>query len=455
MAAIKLTQTTRFLNRSAVARKAKGPVEKQPIDLNQLRHQLDPESQTQLPVRPRGSGTSSTDCNTSSGGTILRMTSLDRIIKVDTYNHTVTAQAGIRLGSLVEALAEQGLELIGSYDLQGRTLGGAISAPCYGPAIGSNGGYLSSQVIDLKLITGTGQVLHIKPEQENLLKAFRLSYGMLGVIFEATLKVRPIRTFSASHRRLSIDKFSDIVNTLDDSNVGFKFYLMPYRDCVYLDLRRYETDPGSTYTTPWKLKDWGESTVLPNVFKSLNRIVPIPSVRYQIIDSISEATQGIVNTRLVTNGNNAALRQQKGTTGDRCFSSSWCFPAANFSVIAKAYRDFCEEMYDRTRYRCDMPAVGYRVCRDATAVLSPSFDEPMIALTTSSTQAKGWEDFVIDLAEFAELWAGTPLISQSRALRAEHVRQTYSGRLEFFCNVRRQLDPKNRFLSPFLAQFFD
>jgi len=453
MAALKLRKTARPVNRKPLGRKRKGPVESQPTDLDQLQQLLDPESQLQLPVRPRGSGTASTDCNATTIGTTLRMTSLDRIINVDTYNHTITAQAGVRLGALAEALAEQGLELIGSYELQGRTLGGAISAPCFGPGIGSQGGYLSSQVVDLKLITGAGQVLHIKPDQEKLLSAFRLSYGVLGVIFEATLKVRPIRTFSASHRRLTIDKFSSIVHTLDDSNVGFKFYLMPYRDRVYLDLRRYEADPGNTYTTPWKLKDWGESTVLPNVFKSLSRIVPIPSVRYQLIDSISEATQGIVNSRLVTNGNNAASRQLKGTTGSRCFSSTWCFPAANFSVIARAYRDFCEKIYANSRYRCDMPAVGHRLCRDATAFLSPSFDEPMIALTTSSTQVKGWEDFVIDLSEFAELWAGTPFLSQSRALRATHVQQTYSKRLDAFRQVRRQVDPENRLLSPFLAQF--
>lgn len=450
MATLKVRKTARPVHRIA-----KGPVVKQPTDLNQLRHQLDPASKILLPVRPCGSGTASTDCNTSPHGTNLRMTGLDRIIKVDTYNHTITAQAGVRLGALVDALTEQGLELIGSYDLQGRTLGGAISAPCYGPSIGSQGGYLSSHVVDIKLIVGAGQVLHINPEQENLLNAFRLSYGMLGVIFEATLKVRPIRTFSASHRRLSFDKFSSVVNTLDDSNVGFKFYLMPYRDRVYLDLRRYEADPGNTYTTPWKLKDWGESTVLPNVFKSLSRIVPIPSVRYKLIDSISEATQGIVNSRLVSNGSNAASQPHKGTSGGRCFSSTWCFPAADFSVVVRAYRDFCEDIYARTRYRCDMPAVGYRLCRDATALLSPSFDEPMIALTTASTQAKGWEDFVIDLAEFAELWAGSPLLNQSRALRADHVRQTYSSRLKFFRRMRRQLDPDNRFLSPFLAQFFE
>ena len=256
MAALKL-HSERTATRKSVRVKSKGPVEAQPADLNQLRRLLDPETQSSVPLRPYGSGTAATDCNTTASGTVVRMSGLDRIIKVDTYNHTVTAQAGVPLGSLVAALAEQGLELIGNYDLQGRTLGGAISAPCYGPGIGSSGAYLSSHVIDVKLITGTGQVLHIKPEQKNLLKAFRISYGMLGVIFEATLKVRPIRTFSASHRSLSIDKFAAIVNTLDDSDVGFKFYLMPYRDRVYLDLRRYEVDPGSTYTTPWKLKDWG------------------------------------------------------------------------------------------------------------------------------------------------------------------------------------------------------
>ena len=77
----------------------------------------------------------------------------------------------------------------------------------------------------------------------------------------------------------------------------------------------------------------------------------------------------------------------------------------------------------------------------------------MIALTTASTQLRGWEDFVIDLAEFAEKWGGTPVISQSRAIRAEHTIQTYTNRLDFFRRTRRQLDPHNRLLSPFLAQF--
>ena len=47
------------------------------------------------------------------------MTALNRIIHVDSYNHTVTTQAGVLVGDLVRELAEYGLELPGSYDLAG------------------------------------------------------------------------------------------------------------------------------------------------------------------------------------------------------------------------------------------------------------------------------------------------------------------------------------------------
>ena len=122
-------------------------------------------------------------------------------------------------------------------------------------------------------------------------------------------------------------------------------------------------------------------------------------------------------------------------------------------MVAVAYRDFCESLLKSSGYRCDLPAIGYRLAHDPSAVLSPCFDETMIALTTASTQQKGWADFVIDLAEFAEKWGGIPLISQSRAVRAEYVIQTYSRRLDYFRRLRREFDPDNRLLSPFLAQF--
>ncbi len=216
--------------------------------------------------------------------------------------------------------------------MTGRTLGGAIAAPCLGPSIGDKKSSLASQVLSVKLVTGAGKPLTVARDQKNLLCAIRSSYGLLGVIVEATLRVQPIETFSATHRRLDVSGFCDIVDTLSNSDVGFRFCLMPHRDRVYLDLRRYAAENGSAWTTPWKIKDWGESTVLPHVAKSLGRMLPIQSVKYRLIDSVTEATQGIVSSRFLRHGTNASNCAQGRTASSTrpLLYSTWCFPASDF-----------------------------------------------------------------------------------------------------------------------------
>ena len=447
MASPRFRDTGRFVRRQAPTKTYT------PANLADLMRCFDPANKVPVPIRVRGSGSASTDCNNCTAGTIVDTTGLDRIVGIDSYNHTVTVQAGVRLGSLVAALGELGLELVGNHDQMQRTVGGAIASPCMGPGIGNQAAFLSTQVVSMKIVTAVGKLMKVSNQQQNLLSAFRLSYGMLGTIYEATLRVRPSATFSASHRRMTIDTFADVINRLAGRDVGLKFYVMPYMERVYLDLRRYETTPGNSYAPPWKIKDWGESTVLPHVFKSLNRVVPIPSVKYRLMDSISAATHDLVNTRLVKNGNNTTSTGRKRKPRNRV-QTTWCFPASDFSVVIKAYREFCRNTLENSGYRTDLPAAGFRVGKDTSALLSPSFDEPLIALQVSSTQEKGWEDFVIDFAHFAENWGGTPLFNQSRSMQAEYGKQIYSNRLELFRKIRRQLDPQGRLLNPFLAQYF-
>jgi L-gulonolactone oxidase len=417
---------------------------------------MDPASRTATPIRPAGACSASTGCNSTPSGTVISVTALDEILHIDTFNNTVTAQGGVRVCRLVEALAEHGLELLGAHEFTGRTLAGAIAAPSLGPGIGKRSACLSSRVLKAKLVTPGGKLVTVSTAQKELMAAVRSSYGLLGVIVETTLKVQPIANFSVSHRKLALDDFCSVVDTLSNSEVGFRFYLLPYRDRVYLDLRRYSGSAGHAYSTPWKIKDWGESTVLPRLCKSFNRLLPLHSVRYQVIDTVSEATQGIVNGRFVTAGNNtlAGFPGRQYSRARNLLYTTWCFPAADFSVVARAYRQFCRQTYASSGYRCDMPAVGYYVHTDRSALLSPSFDEPMIVLRTSSTQAKGWEDFVIDVADFAEHWAGVPLFSQTRSLRADYARQVYGARLDYFRKLRRQVDPDDRLLTPFMAQYF-
>ena len=77
--------------------KPAGPIIREPANLNLLRKLLDSGPGLPLPIRTQGAGSASTDCNTTTSGTTLKMTGLDRIIKIDTHNQTVTAQAHRRL----------------------------------------------------------------------------------------------------------------------------------------------------------------------------------------------------------------------------------------------------------------------------------------------------------------------------------------------------------------------
>ena len=433
------------------------PTVVRPVTFRDLQDYLDPSSNFLPPFRPRGAGSSSTDCSASTAGTVVDMTGMDQIVKIDPSTETVSVQAGLRLHQLVDALAQNGLELMGNFDLMNRTVGGAVASGCIGPSIKGAGAFFAKQVISMKIITPAGKFLDLNQKKRNILNAFRLSYGMLGIICMVTLKVRPIRPFTATHRRCTIEQFAASADRFSNANVGLKFYLLPFRDRVYLDLRTLSLDPRSTHSIPWRIKDWGESTVLPNVFKSLSRIVPINGVRYSLIDTISEATQGLVNNRLVSSGDNAAtqsLCMNGPNDASRLQYSTWCFPASDFAIVAKAYQDFCLKNYRNTRFRCDMPAVGFLLPRDRSALLSPTFDESMFALRAVATPSRGWEDFVIDFAEFAQHWGGSPFFNQTRSMEPDYARQAFGSRLDFFKKIRRQLDPANRMMNSFLSQYF-
>jgi FAD/FMN-containing dehydrogenase len=429
----------------------------QPTQVKEIRDALNPESRYLPPFRPMGANSSATECTSSLAGTVIDVSALTEIKHIDAYGDTVTVQAGARIGDLAHALAKQGLELAGAHDLMSRTVGGAVAGACIGPAFGDDGALFATQVKSLRLITPNGKPIQIKHDQKNLLHAFRLSFGMLGVIYEVTLNVRPIRVFSVTHKRCTFSQFAAVAERLSQADVGLKYFLLPFRDRVYLDIRRYTAEARSGHRIPWKVKDWGESTVLPQVFKSLSLVVPVAGVRYRLIDVISKLSQGIVSTRLVNSGSNSTA-QISSTKGDcptdRLHYSTWFFPATDFAIVVQAYREFCLRIHKQTGFRCDMPTIGFRVSQDRSSWLSPSFDEPMIALRAISTQLKGWEDFAIDFGDFARHWGGIPAFNQTREIPADYPGQVFGSRLDVFRKVRRQFDPENRMMNSFLSQYF-
>jgi glycolate dehydrogenase FAD-binding subunit len=123
---------------------------------------------------------------------------LDRIVAHDAADMTVTAEAGVPLGALATGLAaaRQWLPLDPARAVD-MTVGGLIAADRSGP---SRFGYgkVRDWLIGVKVVTADGQLVKgggrvVKNVAGyDLPKLFAGSFGTLGVIVEATFKVRPL-----------------------------------------------------------------------------------------------------------------------------------------------------------------------------------------------------------------------------------------------------------------------
>jgi FAD binding domain/D-arabinono-1,4-lactone oxidase len=406
------------------------------------------------PVRPIGSGSSMTRCITANGGTQLDLSAMNRVLKID--RDTVTVQPGISLPDLAEVLAEEGLELVGGFDLASRTVGGAVCAAGLEASMAGDVGQFAAHAVQLKVVSPSGKRFVVSENTKSLLALMRLSYGLLGVVYEVTLRVRPIQGFAVQTAKTSFKDFGKLGPKLLSASAGVKLYLLPFRDRIYLELRRpaAEGDPGKRFA--WRVKDWAVNTALPEAAHSLGRAMPIRQLRYPLIDSLSEVTQRFITGALVKTGSNSVEQSGRWRVGAKARYSytTWAFPAAEFGNTVLAYKLFCKEHYATTGFRCDMPSVSFRINRDRSALLSPSFDSPMFTISPLSTQTEGWDDFVFDFADFAASNRGTPFFNQTRNAAPDLVAQRYGSRLAFFNKVRRELDPHDRMLNQYFGAYF-
>ena len=407
------------------------------------------------PVRPMGSGSSTTRCITANGGTQLDLSPMNRVLKIDT--DSVTVQPGISLPELAQVLSEEGLELLGGFDLAGRTVGGAVCAAGLEASMHGDIGQFASHVVQMKVLSPNGKKFVVNDKTKSLLALMRLSYGLLGVVYEITLRVRPVQGFSVQTAKVTFKDFGKLGAKLPTATAGVKLYLLPFRDRIYFELRRPAAagDPGKKFA--WKLKDWAVNSALPEAARGLAKAVPIRGLRYPLIDSLSEVAQSLVNNVLLRTGSNSVEQSGRFRTlgaKTRFTYTTWAFPAAEFANTVLAYKLFCKEHYARTGFRCELPAVSYRLNRDRSALLSPSFDTALFTISPLSTQVEGWDDFVLDFAEFAAQHHGVPFFNQTKNATPELVAQRYGSRLAFFNKVRRELDPQDRLLNQYFGTYF-
>ena len=306
------------------------------------------------------------------------------------------------------------------------------------------------------MINGRGRRVEVTDKLPDLLVLTRMSYGLLGIVYSATLRTRPIQAFIARTSKFDFDEFGQVIPALLQVKGQVHASLMPFRNRIYADLR-YPDDSGkSSANLPWKLRDWATNTVLPSVVRSVSKAMPIKNLRDPLIDGFTEATQVLFGSALVGSGSNSAeqtgrfKRLKADPASERCV---WYFPAEKMSEVLAAYRQFCVAHYRSYHFRCDLPAELWRISHDQHALLSPSYKKSMFALQLRTASAAGWDDYLLEFAELAAYFQAVPVFNQTRGFKPGYASRVYGNRLSRFMDIRSQLDPQDRLLNQFFAEY--
>ena len=115
---------------------------------------------------------------------------LNKVLSLDTKNHTVTAEGGIKYGELAPYLHQHGYALHNLASLPHISVAGSITTATHGSGI--KNGNLSSAVTGLEIVIADGSIVHLsKASDSEKLNAAVVGLGALGIITKVTLQIQP------------------------------------------------------------------------------------------------------------------------------------------------------------------------------------------------------------------------------------------------------------------------
>jgi decaprenylphospho-beta-D-ribofuranose 2-oxidase len=162
----------------------------QPRTIEECRAVLDYSRRNRMTVCVRGAGRGYGDLALNDGQVLLDMSDMNRILEFDREKGRITVEAGTRLIDIYRVVHQHLLMLPASPTESHSSVAGAICANVNGKDAWRQGSF-AHQVVRLKLLLASGQTLEIDRSNE-LFKAVVGGIGMLGVIVDATLQLRPI-----------------------------------------------------------------------------------------------------------------------------------------------------------------------------------------------------------------------------------------------------------------------
>jgi len=411
------------------------------------------------PVRAMGSNHSLTPC-AASQGTIIDISRMKRF-SIDTSNPagaTLTAQAGLEIVEASQELRKQGLQLMTNVEIGNLTLGSAACCQTKDGLDGIEFGQVGSYVTRIKWVTPAGDLAEASAaESPDLLRMVRGSYGLAGVVYEVTLRVKPIETLHFTYLPRPVDELTqEEVDQLYTSAEGMVCWTIG-RTSVF-QVRHRVDHPGvlSSIQAAARKRLWNYADA--HYAHIIDQFVANKGLRDAVEGGFMDAEKLLFSGLRLFGGitvlaPDKIIDYRQTKQQDRYAFTFWAFPRARWLPVLREYLDFADAHFKATGFRPNMPLGAYRILRDTNSILSYSHDGDIFSLDPihSIVDAPEWKQFLVEFNEFAFQRGGTPLLNQSPWIERRHLEAAYGQRWTELSEWVRTMDPYGRMLTPFFA----
>jgi FAD-linked oxidoreductase len=182
------------------------------------------------PVRVPGTGHSFTPI-AATDGTLIDMSAISGVTGHDMATLTATVRAGTKIHAIGRPLWDRGLALKNQGDIDRQSIAGALSTATHGT--GKDLPCLAAEIVSFRLVTADGDVLTCSPhENVEVFQAGRVGLGLFGVFSEVTLSVAKAYALTEESFVISADEVIRELGMHRDANRHFEFFWFPYSDNV-------------------------------------------------------------------------------------------------------------------------------------------------------------------------------------------------------------------------------
>jgi hypothetical protein len=406
------------------------------------------------PVRAVGSNHSTSSCGAADGGTLIKMSKMNAIVEITL--DTVTAQGGAIYIDVAQELEKRQLQFYVNTEIGSLSVGSAACCGTKDASMPGEYGQVNSYINNIKMVLPSGDLLEVGDDDPVLLQKVRSSYGTFGIVYEATLQVRPILPMAVHHETFTLQDFTTRLPELKARGESMMFYIFAFDNLITVEFRHYNPGAsGDPNRIAWPLRNYMWANAGPLFCAQVERNISDKNIRYGVINSFC-AMWRFKLENLVTGDYTIAtdqiIRYPPVADDSRYTFSLSAFPESTYAAVLTDYFAFCRQYYAQQGYRTNMLNVGYWIAQDRGSLLSYSYDTPVMTIDPVSTGNPGWPEFLTAYNQFCSEHGGIPLFNQTDGITPAQIQQALGDRLETFASVRRSYDPSGRLLNSYFRE---